>query len=120
MDVWKRRLRSKLRLGTKASVTLYGIKTGFNEAFLIDDTCKRKLIAEHAGCSEVIKPYLRGSDLGRWNSDWAHLWMIVLPSSNDRAWPWAELVESAEEKFKAEYPSLHRHLKLLEEPLRKR
>jgi len=97
-----------------------GILTGLNEAFLIDDACKRKLIAEHEGCREVIKPYVRGSDLGRWNSDWAHLWMIVLPSSNDRAWPWADLGEAAEAKFKAEYPSLHRHLKPLEEPLRKR
>jgi SAM-dependent methyltransferase len=97
-----------------------GILTGLNEAFLIDDACKRKLAAEHAGCTEVIKPYVRGSDLGRWNSDWAHLWMIVLPSSNDRAWPWADLGEAAEAKFKAEYPSLHRHLKPLEEALRKR
>jgi hypothetical protein len=99
---------------------LYGIKTGLNEAFLIDDTCKRKLIAEHEGCTEVIKPYLRGSDLGRWNSDWAHLWMIALASSNDRAWPWADLGEGAEAEFKAQYPSLYGHLKPLEERLRKR
>jgi hypothetical protein len=46
--------------------------------------------------------------------------MIVLPSSNDRDWPWADLGDSAEAKFKAEFPSLHRHLKPLEEPLRKR
>jgi hypothetical protein len=97
-----------------------GILTGLNEAFLIDDDCKRKLIAEHDGCKELIKPYVRGADLGRWSSDWANLWMIVLPSSNDRAWPWADLGESAEAKFRIEYPSLHRHLKPLEEPLRKR
>ncbi len=46
--------------------------------------------------------------------------MIVLPSSNDRAWPWADLGDRAEAEFKAQYPSLHRHLKPLEEPLRKR
>jgi hypothetical protein len=97
-----------------------GILTGLNEAFLIDDDCKRKLITEHEGCKEVIKPYLRGADLGRWNSDWSNLWMIVLPSSNDRAWTWADLGEGAEAEFKAQYPSLHRHLKPLEEPLRKR
>ncbi|MCX6914391.1 MAG: Eco57I restriction-modification methylase domain-containing protein, partial [Verrucomicrobia bacterium] len=119
-------LLSKIREGrrTLKKVTgiapLYGIKTGLNEAFLIDDACKRKLIAEHEGCTEVIRPYVRGSDLGRWHSDWAHLWMIVLPSSNDRAWPWADLGERAEAEFKARYPSLHRHLKPLEEPLRKR
>ena len=32
---------------------------------------KRKLIAETRGCKEVIKPYLRGQDIGRWIADWA-------------------------------------------------
>jgi hypothetical protein len=120
------RLLNKIRGAAKPLSQLAGIKayrgilTGLNEAFLIDEACKRKLVAEHEGCTEVIKPYLRGSDLGRWNSDGAHLWMIVLPSSNDRAWSWADLGESAEANFKAQYPSLHRHLKPLEEALRKR
>ena len=97
-----------------------GILTGFNEAFLIDDNCKRKLIDEHDGCREVIKPFLRGSDIGRWNSDWANLWMIVLPSSNDRAWPWADLGDAAEAEFAARFPSLYGHFKAFEARLRKR
>jgi len=97
-----------------------GIKAGFNEAFLIDDQCKQKLIAAHEGCREVIKPYLRGSDIDRWTSDWANLWMIVLPSSNDYPWPWADWGAAAEAKFKTEYPSLYEHLKPLEASLLKR
>src|ERR1019366_5731276 len=119
VDSLLRRIREGRR--TLKEVTgvapFYGIKTGLNEAFLIDDACKRKLIAEHEGCKEVIKPYLRGSDLGRWNSDWAHLWMIALASSNDQPWPWANLGERAEAEFKARYPSLYGHLKPLEERL---
>jgi hypothetical protein len=99
---------------------LYGIKTGLNEAFLIDDDCKRKLITEHDGCREVIKPFLRGSDIGRWSSDWAKLWMIVLPSSNDHAWPWADKGEAAEADFQARYSSLHQHFKPMEDRLKKR
>ena len=99
---------------------LYGIKTGLNEAYLIDNNCKRKLIAEHEGCRHVIKPFLRGSDIARWGTDWANLWMLVLRSSNDHAWPWADLGTAAESKFKTEYPSLYGHLKPLEERLRKR
>jgi hypothetical protein len=120
------RLLNKMRhagkpLAKLGGVAAYrGILTGLNEAFLIDGNCKRKLIAEHEGCKEVIQPFLRGSDLARWNSDWAGLWMIVLPSSTDRAWPWAELGEGAEAEFKDRYPSLHRYLKPLEEQLRKR
>ncbi len=104
-----------------AGVKAYrGILTGLNEAFLIDDACKRKLIAEHGECGALVKPCLRGGDIGRWNSASTSLWMIVLPSSNDRAWPWADLGDAAEADFKARYPSLHRHLKPLEELLRKR
>jgi adenine-specific DNA-methyltransferase len=77
-------------------------------------------IAEHEGCRKAIKPYLRGSDLGRWNSDWANQRVIALVSSNDRAWLWADLGEPAEPKFKAQCPSLRRHSKPLEEPLRNR
>lgn len=55
---------------------LYGIKTGFNEAFLIDTATKERLIAEDGRAAEIIKPYLRGQDVDRWLPDWAGLWMI--------------------------------------------
>ena len=37
----------------------------------------------------VIRPYLRGQDIGRWLPEWAGLWMIALKSSGDHPWPWA-------------------------------
>lgn len=46
--------------------------------------------------------------------------MIVLPSSSDHGWPWADLGDAAEEKFREQFPSLHAHMKLLEEALWKR
>jgi methylase of polypeptide subunit release factors len=99
---------------------LYGIKTGLNEAFLINSDTKQNLIAAHAGCDRLIKPFLRGSNVARWHSEWDQLWMIAIPSSNDYAWSWADLGEAAEDKFRELYPSLHAHMKTLEEPLRKR
>jgi hypothetical protein len=54
----------------------YGIKTGLNQAFLIDSTVRASLIAKDPMCSEIIKPYLRGQDIKRWSSEWADLWMI--------------------------------------------
>ncbi|MBC3795176.1 class I SAM-dependent DNA methyltransferase [Spirosoma utsteinense] len=44
----------------------YGIKTGFNEAFIIDIDTKNKLIAEDARNSEIIKPFLGGRDIKRY------------------------------------------------------
>ncbi|MDD1441588.1 BREX-1 system adenine-specific DNA-methyltransferase PglX [Dolichospermum sp. ST_sed3] len=54
----------------------YGIKTGFNEAFLIDEATKNKLIQADSKCAEIIKPYLRGQDIKRWCPAWENLWMI--------------------------------------------
>ncbi len=49
---------------------LYGIKTGLNEAFLIDTPTKERLVREDPRSAEVIKPYLRGQDIKRWSPEW--------------------------------------------------
>ena len=54
----------------------YGIKTGFNEAFLIDTPTRDALVAADPKCAEIIKPYLRGQDIERWYAPWRGLWMI--------------------------------------------
>ena len=54
----------------------YGIKTGFNEAFVIDRATRDKLIAEHLSSAEIIKPFLRGRDVKRWKIDYQDLWLI--------------------------------------------
>ena len=41
----------------------YGIKTGLNEAFVIDEETKARLIAEDPKSAEIIKPWLRGRDI---------------------------------------------------------
>ncbi|MCA9645936.1 MAG: N-6 DNA methylase, partial [Myxococcales bacterium] len=45
----------------------YGIKTGRNEAFIIDEYTRRKLITEDPRSAELIKRYLRGRDVERWS-----------------------------------------------------
>ncbi|MBK1719131.1 hypothetical protein CKO27_16030 [Thiocystis violacea] len=99
---------------------MYGIKTGLNEAFLIDETTRAELIRQDPGCADVIKPYLRGQDIKRWAPDWQGLWMIVLKSSLNFAWPWQESGDQAEAVFARTYPSLHGHMKGMEERLRAR
>ncbi|SPD75866.1 conserved hypothetical protein [uncultured Desulfobacterium sp.] len=44
----------------------YGIKTGLNEAFVIDNETLEKLIAEDPKSAEVIKPFLAGRDIKRY------------------------------------------------------
>lgn len=46
----------------------YGIKTGYNEAFYIDEATKNRLIAEHSASKELIKPLLRGRDIWKYGT----------------------------------------------------
>lgn len=100
----------------------YGVKTGFNEAFLIDTATRDRLVAEDSKSEEIIRKFLRGQDIGRWAPQWAGQWIIALASSGDRAWPWAQAANDTEAEaiFAETYPSLHRHMKPLEAKLRKR
>ena len=61
----------------------YGIKTGCNEAFIID-TAKRNEILdncqteeERKRTEELIRPILRGRDIKRYGYEWAELWLIA-------------------------------------------
>ena len=54
----------------------YGIKTGFNEAFIIDEETKNKLILEDKKSKEIIKPLLRGRDIKRYSYDYQGLYLI--------------------------------------------
>lgn len=61
----------------------YGIKTGYNEAFIIS-TAKRDEILSNCQAEDerqrteaVIRPILRGKDIRRYGYDWAGLWLIA-------------------------------------------
>ncbi len=44
----------------------WGIKTGLNEAFIIDSGTRDRLIAEDPKSDEIIKPFLMGKDIDRY------------------------------------------------------
>ncbi len=90
MDLLAKIKRAGVSLVEYAGVKpLYGIKTGFNEAFLIDTPTRDRLVAADPASAEIIKPYLRGQDIQRWSAPDSGLHMILLKSSSDHAWPWA-------------------------------
>lgn len=57
----------------------YGIKTALNEAFVIDKETKERLIAENPKCAEVIKPFLAGRDIKRYQTPSAEKFLILFP-----------------------------------------
>lgn len=54
----------------------YGIKTGFNDAFIIDGKKRAELIEADPKSAEIIRPILRGRDIKRYNYEFADLWLI--------------------------------------------
>ena len=54
----------------------YGIKTGFNEAFIITGEKRKELIEQDAKSAEIIRPILRGRDIKKYGYDFADLWLI--------------------------------------------
>ena len=54
----------------------YGIKTGYNKAFIVDNETKERLCKEDPKSAEILKPVLRGRDIKRYKAEWAGLWLI--------------------------------------------
>jgi hypothetical protein len=100
----------------------YGIKTGLNEAFVIDAATRERLIAEDPKSAELIKPWLRGRDIKKWKAEWAGLYVINIASSANREWPWSNEKSEAKARplFEKTYPAIHRHLSQWVSPLKKR
>jgi hypothetical protein len=55
----------------------YGIKTGCNEAFIIDKNKRDKLIKEDTKSAEIIRPILRGRDIKRYGYEFADQYIIA-------------------------------------------
>ena len=67
----------------------YGIKTGYNEAFIITTEKRDEILSkcadedERKRTDELIRPILRGRDIKRYGYDWANLWLIAtFPARN--------------------------------------
>jgi len=106
----------------------YGIKTGFNDAFIITTEKRNEILAncltedERTRTAELIRPILRGRDIKKYGYDWANLWLIYLPwhfpYQFDSSITGAS--EKAEKAFKEQYPAVYNHMFQYKEPLSNR
>ncbi len=61
----------------------YGIKTGYNDAFIISTEKRKEILAncktedERKRTDELIRPILRGRDIKRYGYEWADMWLIA-------------------------------------------
>jgi hypothetical protein len=88
----------------------YGIKTGLNKAFVIDQATKDRLIAEDPRSTELIKPFAQGRDIKRYAPIPVKQYLILIPKGwtnqhrKGNAWNW----------FSSQYPAVASHLKQFE------
>ena len=104
------KIRKKLTHDRKSLKQIYGspqagIKTGFNDAFIIDEDKKNQLIQLEPLLSKLIKPILFGRDAEKWYVKAASKWVIYIPK-----------------KFKdlEQYPEIQKHLSQHRAKLEKR
>lgn len=85
-----------------------GILTGLNEAFVIDGAKRAELIAADPGSAEIIKPFLRGRDVKRWQMQPADKWLIKIASSENEEHPWSGLPDDkAEAVFRKTHGAIY-------------
>ena len=106
-------IRAKMAAGRKTlaetyGAPLYGIKTGLNKAFVLKRE-ERDAILERAKktpgdrSEELLKPFLIGENLKRWNIESDDLWLIYTPKNQidiedfpairDHLLPWRQSLE---------------------------
>jgi len=81
-----------------------GIKTGLNEAFIVNQFKRDELVQSDPKCAEVIKPFLRGKDVKRWQTQFSNQYIIFAR----RGFPLEK------------YPSIRAHLEEYREKLSNR
>ena len=93
----------------------YGIKTGYNEAFIIDSAKREEILnnckdkSERTRTSKLIKKMLRGRDIKRYSYEWVGLWLIFIP------WHFPNVenpktMQENEKDLQTQFPALYKHL----------
>ena len=85
----------------------YGIKTGCNDAFILDELMKNKLISEDSKSESIIKPILRGRDIKRYKYTYKNLYILAIGYGDYK-------------KIEGEYPAVYSHLLKYKETLENR
>jgi len=104
---------------------LYGIKTGYNEAFVIDRVARDAIVMQDPKSEKIIKPFLEGKDIKKWHCAPREIYIISTPKfwtrktmglsesdtlNEDKAYSW----------FSITYPSVCEWLSQFKDKLIKR
>jgi type II restriction/modification system DNA methylase subunit YeeA len=88
---------------TKGEI-LFGIKTGYNEAYIIDEETHKKFIQDDPKSSEIIRPFVNGEDVRKFKINWKKSFIILAKTGIDLT----------------KYPAILQHMEKYHEKLEKR
>lgn len=117
----KNKLFSLPTIKDKLGKTYYGVKTGLNKAFIINDNLYNKISEDNPDANQILVPYLEGKDLYKWNTVGANKWLIFI----HKGWTYETVGEhttevSGESFLEKNYPALYNHLKTFKTAAKKR
>ncbi len=120
----EKRIRNKIeQIGTSLSgwdiQMNVGIKTGYDEAFIIEGKVKDDFVLADYKNIDILRPLLLGEHIQRFEPEKSNLWLICIP------WHFPLLYDKsiktasdrAEERFRLQYPILFTHLVKFKEQL---
>lgn len=95
-----------------------GVLTGLNQAFVIDEKTRSRLIKEDRNSLDLIKPFLAGRDIKRYMPPGSDKYLILIPNGwtsshmekNVEPWKW----------FKKTYPAIAKHLSAYKQKAQRR
>ncbi len=91
----------------------FGIKTGLNKAFIIDEIKRNELLAQEKRTLEILKPLLRGRDVRKWAFSFSKVWLINSHNGLRRR-------NLKRINVMKDYPAVYRHLTHFKVELTKR
>ena len=85
----------------------YGVKTGYNDAFIVTTAQRDAILAacatddERQRTAQLIRPILRGRDVRRWRVAWAGVWLVATHNGIPNQMPKVNIDD---------YPAVRAHL----------
>jgi hypothetical protein len=86
----------------------WGLKTGYNKAIVVDEKTRLKLVSKDSKSDELIKPYIFGRDIRRYQSPDENHYLILIPKgwTNERH----QKSTTAYDWFRKEYSAIADYL----------
>lgn len=100
----KRKLENDSQLLRSFDVTInFGIKTGYNAAYIIDEAKRTELIGADPNSKDIIKPILRGRDLSKYGFSFSNYYLLNTHNGlKNKAIPPVDVIN--------DYPVVYQHL----------